>query len=103
MPQLRFIIAILLVSSLLIGCGQPKIAPANLRLTMALRTAISAQNKEWLDRCREQITERQSAGSLTAEEFERFQAILAMADKGEWSQAEQAVVRWQKAQRPTAP
>lgn len=102
-PKVRFSsVILLLVVSLCSGCGQPKITPSNLRLTMALRTAVSAQNKDWLARCREQVEERKTAGTLSAEEYDRFQEIITQADDGAWQAAEREIVRWQKAQRPTA-
>ena len=84
-----------------LGCGQPRIAPDNLRLTASLRTALSARNPEWLEQNVQAISERHAGGAMTDEELAAFQAIITQAKAGQWEQAEQQVVRLQKAQRPT--
>lgn len=98
----RFVrLGALFVLILFSGCGETPVAPDNLRLTMAVRTAVSAQNKEWLTACREQIEARRGEKQMSDAEYGRFQRILAQADRGEWRSAEEDVVRWQKGQRPT--
>jgi hypothetical protein len=85
-----------------IGCGEPQVAPGNLRLTMALRTALSARQSEWLAACREQVETRRQAGEMSDDEYVRFQTIFTAAADGNWEAAERDVVRWQKGQRPPA-
>lgn len=93
----------LLLAVSLSGCGEAKVAPHNLRLTMSLRTAVSARNAEWLDANVALIQQRRAAGEMGDEEHEAFQAIVALAHEGKWEEAEKAVVRLQKAQRPEPP
>jgi hypothetical protein len=98
----RFSLAVLvaLVSLAAAGCGQPRIAPHNLELTVKLRTAISAQNEEWLTQTEALVNERHAAGEMSAEEQEAFQAIIAQARNGQWRDAELACLDLQRAQRP---
>ena len=86
----------------LLGCGPPRVAPTNLRLTSSLRTAISARQTEWLEQNITAIEARKSAGEMSEAEYAAFQAIIAQAKAGQWEAAEKAVIRLQKAQRPTA-
>ncbi len=92
---------VLLTVIVLCGCGRPQVAPKNLRLTASLRTALSAQDREWLDQNAEVIDERHQSGEMSGEEYEAFQAILAEARAGNWHEAEEEALRLQKAQRPT--
>lgn len=92
----------LLCLALLAGCGQPKVQPNNLELTVTLRTALSTQNAEWLAMNVAAIEERHTAGLMNDDEYAAFQSIVATAKAGDWESAERAAVRLQKAQRPTA-
>jgi len=92
---------VLLAATVLAGCGQPTVAPNNLRLTVTLRTAISARNADWLEKNSAQIAERYAAGQMSGDEFAAFEAIVVQARAGEWEDAERAVVDLQEAQRPT--
>lgn len=95
---------ILAASSILLaaGCGQPTVAPHNLRLTATLRTAISARNTDWLEKNAALVAERYTAGEMSDEEREKFDAIIAKARSGDWESAERDVVRLQAAQSPTS-
>ena len=92
----------LLALMLLVGCGQAKIQPDNLRLTASLRTALSTKNNEWLQQNVDAIEARRTVGQMNDDEYDAFQGIIAQAKAGEWEAAERAAVRLQKAQRPTA-
>ncbi len=83
------------------GCGQAKVQPDNLELTVTLRTALSTQNNEWLALNIAAIEERRAAGQMNDEEYAAFQSIIATAKAGDWQSAEKAAVKLQKAQRPT--
>lgn len=98
----QFYLTLIILAVFNVGCGYPPVAKNNLHLTMALRTAVSARNTEWLSLCREDIEKRQHAGEMSPAEFENFQRILKLADSQEWQAAEEQIVAWQKAQRPTA-
>ncbi|MBX3415730.1 MAG: hypothetical protein KF708_23805 [Pirellulales bacterium] len=86
----------------LAGCGQPTVAPNNLRLTTTLRTAISARNTDWLEKNAQLVAERHAAGEMSDEARAAFEAIIAEARSGDWESAERDVVRLQAAQAPTA-
>ncbi len=93
--------ATLAVLLLVIGCGPPRAAPQNQRLIASLRTALSARSDEWLGKNAELLEERRAAGTLSDEEYETFQAIIDEAKAGKWEDAEQHVIAFQKAQKPT--
>lgn len=94
-------VALLLAAAGLSGCGRPQVAPKNLHLTASLRTALSAQNSEWLDQNAEVIDERHQSGEMSDEEYEAFQTILEEARAGNWREAEEEAMALQQAQRPT--
>lgn len=97
----RLLIAALLAAGVL-GCGRPpQAAPQNLQLIAALRTALSAQNTEWLEKNIAIIDQRHQDGEMSQEEYDEFQRIIAMAQDGRWQEAEQQVIAFQSAQRPT--
>ena len=83
------------------SCSAPRVAPDNLRLTASLRTAISTRQAEWLEQNVSAIEARKTAGEMSDAEYDAFQSIIAKAKAGEWEAAEKAIVRLQKAQRPT--
>lgn len=89
------------VGILLVGCGEPQLTSGNLRLTMSLRTAVSARNMDWLEMNAALIEERRQSGNMRDGEYAAFSRILEDARSGEWAKAEKAVVRLQEAQRPT--
>lgn len=99
---LRLVVLLLPAIVMLGGCSQPTVAPANLRLTATLRTAISAHNETWLEKNATLVAERFATGQMSRDEHDRFVAIIEQARSGDWERAERAVVRLQAAQVPTA-
>lgn len=97
----RYRILLLLTVTALVGCGQAKIQPNNLRLTVSLRTALSTRSAEGLEQNVAAIEKRHAAGDMEEEEYAAFLRIVAQAKSGDWEGAERATVRLQKAQRPT--
>lgn len=93
---------VLAVLVVLPGCGPPQVATANRRIVLALATATSARNHEWLDACARQIDERAAAGALQDAEREAFRAILDDARSGRWEEAREASYALRDAQKPTA-
>ena len=83
------------------GCGQPQAGAENVELISSLRTAISAQNLEWLEANLKIIDERHTAGQLSDAAYKTFQAIITKAEAGKWNEAEQDAIAFQKAQQPT--
>lgn len=87
----------------LAGCGRPpQIAEANRSIVLALATATSAENPEWLERCAAEVAEAHARGTLTAAEDRAFNAILDHARSGRWEPARRAAYGLRDAQRPTA-
>jgi hypothetical protein len=83
------------------GCGHPQVAPEHLRLTAELRTAISTQNAEWLERAETLVEQHHQAGEMSDREYKAFRSIIDKAHDGAWDVAEREVLALQKAQRPT--
>ncbi len=89
--------------ALLLGCGgAPQIARGNLKLIAALRTATSARQVPWLDECAKQVEQGKAAGTISTEEAQAFEAIIALARSGEWKKAEEEAAQLGAAQQPTA-
>ncbi len=99
-----FGIAIVVVALVVIGCGRPQAStPQNQKLISSLRTAISAKKTVWLEKCEKILQDRRAEGKVADTEYDEFQAIIALAKKKQWKEAEQEVIRFQKAQRPIRP
>lgn len=92
--------ALLLGIVLIAGCGPPQVEPANYRLIESLRTALSARNPNWLEDNAKTITKKHADGTMSEGEFTAFEAIIAQARGGDWTGAEEEVMRLAKAQRP---
>jgi len=94
-------LATVTLALLVVGCGPPQAAPQNRQLITSLRTAISAQNPQWLEKNAEILEERRAAGNVSDDVYEAFQAIIDEAKAGKWDDAEQGAIAFQEAQRPT--
>jgi hypothetical protein len=94
--------ALALLILLVPACGPPQVSPANRRIVLALATATSARNAEWLEACAGQIEASRAAGTLGAAESEAFAAILDDARHGRWDAARDAAYALRDAQTPTA-
>jgi hypothetical protein len=87
----------------LVGCGgPPQVGAGNYRLIESLRTAISARRSDWLEENAKLASQRQAAGDLNEEQFAAFESIIAQARDGNWTDAENEVIRFAKAQRLSA-
>ena len=95
------VLGVLGAALLVAGCGPPQVAPANRRLIDGLRTATSSEQMQWVDQCAEQLEEGKTKGTVTDEEYQEFQAIIRLAKKGNWKEANAQAVRFAKAQQPT--
>jgi hypothetical protein len=83
------------------GCGYPNTEPTNRRLISSLRTALSAQNQQWLAANEKLVAERHTSGAMRDDEFAAFQEIIQQAQSGDWQGAERAAVEFQRDQRPS--
>ncbi|MGD9645134.1 MAG: hypothetical protein AB7U73_05435 [Pirellulales bacterium] len=84
------------------GCYRPpQVAPGNLEVISSLRTALSTRNPQRLTENEQVLIARHSQGELSDSELEAFQDLIALARAGDWEKAEQRVVQFQRAQRPT--
>lgn len=85
--------------ALLVGCARPPaVQHDHLALISSLRTACSARNVDWLAGVKRAVTERHQAGKMTDAERDHFLSLIAQAEAGEWSTAEQACLRFEQAQ-----
>jgi hypothetical protein len=101
MSRSRFLVALAALAICTGGCGPPQASPHNRQLIASLRTALSAQNPDWLEQNATILEERRATGQASEEEFAAFQALIAKAQEGQWKEAERQVMAFQKAQRPT--
>ena len=86
---------------LLAGCGAPpQVSPENRRLIESLRTAVSTQRQDWLESNVKLIDEQAKAGKMNDDERQAFVEIVELARQGNWSKAQDQVIRLGKAQRP---
>ncbi len=99
--QTRRFVVLAVLAIWISGCGPPQASPQNRQLIASLRTALSAQNPDWLEQNAKILADRRAAGQASEEEFAAFQAIIAKAQEGQWKEAERQVMAFQKAQRPT--
>ena len=95
------LVALVVFAGVWNGCGRPQVAPEHLHLTSELRTAISTQNAEWLERVETVVEEHHQADEMSDREYKAFRSIIDRAHSGDWRAAEQEVLALQKAQRPT--
>jgi len=84
------------------GCGYPVAEPMNMEVISSLRTALSARNEDWLKANETIVEERHHSGAMRDDEYQAFINIIRRAQQGEWKEAEQEVLAFQRAQRPTA-
>jgi hypothetical protein len=102
-PRLNLALHLAAVAFLFLvaACGHPQTSPQNRPLFASLRTAVSAQNIQWLEQNAQLVEQRRAAGEISDDELAAFQAIIRLARNGEWEEAESRLIAWQKAQRPT--
>ncbi|HEV2971631.1 MAG TPA: hypothetical protein VGY55_16765 [Pirellulales bacterium] len=95
------VFSLLLFAPLVSGCGKPPQVPADAgQLIGSLRTAISAQKKDWLDANAKLVDEKHKQNKLTDEQYAEFESIIVLARDGNWSAAEKEVLRFAQAQQP---
>jgi hypothetical protein len=97
----RYALAIVLLfgAPLVGGCSKPPQMPADGRnLIGSLRTAVSAQRKDWLEENAKLVEKKRSEKKLTDEQYAEFQSIIADARNGNWSAAEKETIRLEQAQ-----
>ena len=84
------------------GCRPraPRIDFANRRYSGALRTAANTRSVERLCRARELIDRDHARGLISVEEHAAYAAIIALAEAGQWQEAERRATRFRSDQRP---
>jgi hypothetical protein len=81
------------------GCAKPPQMPADSRnLIGSLRTAVSAQRKDWLVENAKLVDKKRSEKKLTDEQYAEFESIISDARNGDWPAAEKEAIRLEQAQ-----
>ena len=84
---------------LLSGCSRPPAVEfENLHLISSLRTACSAENAQWLDGVARAVSRRHEDGRMSDQERDHFLELIETARAGDWDAAEDACLKFEKAQ-----
>lgn len=76
----------------------PAVGLTNLRYIQSLRTAVSSQRVEYVNKVDDALKLLKDNGELSAPEWEHFQRIITKARAGDWQVADQECLKWEKAQ-----
>lgn len=76
----------------------PVVALTNLRYIQSLRTAVSSQRTDYVNKVDEALKLLKDKGELSEPEWNHFQMIISKARAGDWQAADQACLKWEKAQ-----
>jgi hypothetical protein len=76
----------------------PVVALTNIRYIQSLRTAVSSQRLDYVNKVDDALKLLKDKGELSEPEWEHFQLIIAKARAGDWKAADQACLKWEKAQ-----
>ena len=76
----------------------PVVAITNLRYIQSLRTAVSSQRTDYVNKVDEALKLLKDKGELSEPEWTHFQMIIAKARAGDWQAADQACLKWEKSQ-----
>jgi hypothetical protein len=83
------------------GCSRPPQIPSDSRgLIGSLRTAVSAQRKDWLEQNAKLVEEKHTQQKLSEEQYQEFKSIIGLGREGKWSDAESESLRLERAQQP---
>jgi hypothetical protein len=92
---------LLLATLLIAGCSKPPQIPSDSRkLIGSLRTAVSAQRKDWLETNAKLVEQKHSQNKLTDEQYQELESIIALGREGKWADAERETLRLAEAQQP---
>ena len=84
------------------GCGQPQLANAeeeDYRLVMQLNAALASQRADLLETTAERLESRRQQGKIPSGAVEAMQAMIQLAQQGDWKQAHQDCLRFMKGQK----
>lgn len=76
----------------------PVVALSNLRYLQQLRTAVSSQRVDHVNKISQALETLKGEGKLNEQEWNHFQSIIAKALEGKWEAAELACRKWADAQ-----
>lgn len=93
-----FLVAVLVFLAWWFWERVPVVQRDNLRYLQMLRTAVSAENREWVEGVAKAIDARLAEGKATPDEMKGFQKVIDVARRGEWPQAEKLVIALESGQ-----
>ncbi len=76
----------------------PVVAITNLRYIQSLRTAVSSQRMDYVNKVDEALKSLKAQGELSEPEWTHFQMIITKARAGDWQAADHACLKWENAQ-----
>jgi hypothetical protein len=76
----------------------PAVEFDNLKYIQLLRTAVSAERPDWLDKVKAAIDQRLAAGQMSSQERQHFDRIIALAESREWAEANRLCFDFEAAQ-----
>ena len=98
--MIRLSIALVLSLLCISGCSRESVSVENIKLFAAVRTAVSMESPQQIERCRSLMETESSAGRLPRKLAEELGQILAMADEKKWKDAETKIIRLQEHCKP---
>ncbi len=76
----------------------PAVEFDNLKYIQLLRTAVSAERQDWLDKVKAAIDQRLAEGQMSSQERRYFDRIIALAESREWAEANRLCFDFEAAQ-----
>jgi hypothetical protein len=76
----------------------PAVQADTVRYLQLLRTSVSTRDPNAVEAIARVVTKRRAEHPTRNAEWDYFERIIALAQKGEWNQAELATVGWEESQ-----
>lgn len=76
----------------------PAVEFSNLRYIQLLRTAVSSERADWLEKVKSAIKGRVAEGAMSEQELAHFNRVIALAETGKWTEADKMCLRFEEAQ-----
>lgn len=76
----------------------PAVEFDNLKYIQLLRTAVSSERSDWLDKVKAAVVLRVTEGKMSEREFSHFDRIIKLAESRNWKSANEACFHFEEAQ-----
>lgn len=76
----------------------PVVGTENLKYIQLLRTAISSERTDWVEKVKKAVQSRYDEGEMSSKELAHFHRIFQLADAKEWKTAHQVCFRFEESQ-----